>query len=54
MNPIENVWGYINKKIDKKKITKKADLKDEILKKWNALNVDYARHLIDSMKNRCE
>ena len=45
--PIENVWGHIDDKVDKEKITTKAELQEEIEKVWRSLKKEYAKNLVD-------
>jgi transposase len=43
LNPIENVWGYITRKVyhDGKQFSTTNELKESILQKWSALQVSY-------------
>lgn len=54
LNPIENVWGYIAKKMVGKCFPTFDSLWDEIERHWKALSVDYIRSLYHSMPMRLE
>ena len=54
MNPIENVWAEISKKLDREKINNSDQLFAKISEIWENLmkNEEYRMSLIDSMPNR--
>ena len=54
MNPIENVWAEISKKLDREKINNSDELFAKISEFWENLmnNVEYRMSLIDSMPKR--
>ena len=56
LNPIENLWGELVRKIYKNGSvqfpTKKA-LKKAVLKEWSAIDIKFCRKLINSMPKRC-
>ena len=54
MNPIENVWAEISKKLEREKINNSGQLFTKITEIWENLmrNRDYLKNLIDSMPKR--
>jgi hypothetical protein len=54
LNPIENIWGYISKRIyaHGKQYNNKQELEEAIINEWNSLDLDYLKKLIDSMPGR--
>lgn len=54
MNPIENVWGIIVRRIYRngKQYHSMQELKDAILAEWQNLDVPLLKNLVDSMPNR--
>jgi transposase len=54
LNPIENVWGVLKKKLAKKHPTSIRSLKRELLKEWNALIQEDAAKYVNSMKKRLQ
>ena len=53
--PIENVWGIIKDRVDKKKCENLASLKREITKAWREMNADknLLARLIGAIPKRC-
>lgn len=55
MNPIENCWYQVGKKIAQKKPKNKQELIETIKNVWNNdLDIEYIRKLISSMPDRCK
>jgi transposase len=54
LNPIENVWGVLKKKLAKKQLTSIRSLKRELLKEWDTLTKEEALNYVTSMKNRLQ
>jgi hypothetical protein len=52
MNPIEHLWDEIGSKIRTHNVRSKQQLKNVILTKWNAINPEITKLLVNSMKNR--
>lgn len=52
LNPIENLWGKLQKEMDKMNITSREKYKKILRKKWNDLDKSIVTSLIDSMPNR--
>ena len=54
MNPIENIWDYIQRKIDDCHFKTKDDLYDKDKEEWKSLPKSYIENLIDSMPRRID
>lgn len=52
LNPIEHLWGILDKKIRQHKITNKQMLKDVIVQEWQNIGAETTEKLALSMKNR--
>ncbi|RNA01718.1 Transposable element Tcb1 [Brachionus plicatilis] len=52
LNPIENLWSYIDAKLVKTKLTSIEHLKSTLLKEWLNVPDDYVKKLIESMPKR--
>ena len=52
MNPIENLWAEIERKLKKFEITNKEILKEKIINISNIIEKEYAKKLIESMPDR--
>jgi transposase len=55
LNPIENVWGCLVRKVyaNGRQFSSAAELKNEILRQWEAIEPELIAKLIASMKSRC-
>ena len=53
-NPIENVWGLMKLKINKRPPTSMKNFMERIKKEWKNLPVDFAEKLVNSMEHRIE
>ena len=54
MNPIENLWRYLQIKLSERQITGKDMLKECILEEWQKIPRDLCNKLVSSMDNRCK
>ncbi len=52
LNPIENLWAIIKKRVEKKNPRNINKLREEITNEWNNLEVELLKKLIYTMKNR--
>lgn len=52
MNPIEHVWDYIGRKIEKETFQNAESLFNRIKDIWDHLPLDYLRKLVDGMPKR--
>lgn len=53
LNPIENIWNIVERRIEKRKPTNIGDLKVFLGEEWEKIEKDIIINLINSMKNRC-
>lgn len=54
LNPIENLWNTIDKRIDRSKATNLDNFWEEIQKAWYSISEAECRCLVSSMGRRCE
>lgn len=54
LNPVENLWEIVEKKIRSKNISNCDSLYQEIENAWMSMDADVISNLIDSMSKRCE
>jgi hypothetical protein len=52
LNPIENVWTVLGRKLTKEPVTSAEDLRENLKQSFNGLTVEYCRKLFDSMKKK--
>ena len=52
LNPIENIWGNIKHYLGSRTFSSISSLKKEIKNKWNQIDHEFCRRLIDSVKRR--
>ena len=52
LNPIENLWSILKRRMDKQKPTNSDKLQALIMQEWAAISQDVAQKLIDSMPGR--
>ena len=54
LNPIENLWGYLSRKVyeDGKQYSTVSELKDSLIKAWNEIPLSYLQNLVNSMPSR--
>jgi hypothetical protein len=54
LNPIENLWAYLNKRARLRKCRNKQELFDCLQEEWKKIPLDVLRKHIDSMPRRCQ
>lgn len=54
LNPIENIWAWMDKKLTETRITNLADLEKRLNEIWDSITVDYCRNLFNSIFTRCK
>ena len=54
LNPIENLWSYLDYKLKDRKPGNKTELFQMLQEAWNAIPIDLLMKLSDSMPNRIE
>lgn len=54
LNPIENLWEIVNKRVDRSEVRSKDELFNQIVKAWNEIPPTTITNLIESMQRRCE
>lgn len=54
LNPIENVWNDIARRVEKRPAGTMEELQDTIAEEWAATSVDFLRKLAHSMPKRCQ
>lgn len=52
INPIENLWDYLEKRLRSHEISNKSQLKNLLLSEWQQISPGYTRKLVYSMPNR--
>ncbi|CAK9811766.1 Transposable element Tcb1 transposase [Anthophora quadrimaculata] len=52
VNPIENLWAEIGKRLNKFQITSKQILKNKIIETWNSIECSFTKSLVYSMERR--
>lgn len=54
LNPIENVWGYLARKVyaHGRQFNNVSELEKKIYEEWEAISQDYLQTLVNSMPNR--
>lgn len=52
LNPIENLWSIIKRRVDKKKPTHSDKMQALIVQEWTAISQDLVQKLIESMPGR--
>ena len=52
LNPIKNLWGWMDCKLQKSKPTNLVQLKTQMHELWNTVPQELIRKLIDSMPRR--
>lgn len=53
LNPMEDVWGLLVKRISRRHPSTTAELQEIILDEWKKLDLNYAVALVDSMRKWC-
>ena len=54
LNPIENAWSVLDRKLTKAPVTSAAHLRESLKELFDSLSTDYCRKLFDLIKRRCE
>lgn len=54
LNPIENLWSFLESKIRNHPITNKEELKKALQEEWAKIPLDYVQGLVESMPRRLE
>ena len=54
LNPIENLWSYLDWKLKNRKPSNEAELFKCLQEAWETIPTDYLMSLVDSMPRRCE
>ena len=54
LNPIENLWSILKRRVEKQNPTYSDKLQALIMQEWAAISQDVAQKLIDSMPERIE
>lgn len=54
LNPIENIWSYIDHKLTKAPVTSAESLKDSLKQHYDSITVEYCQNLFNSIKRRCK
>lgn len=54
INPIENLWAELGKKIHNFKISRQRELEDILQREWENISSDYTQKLIESMPRRLQ
>ena len=52
LNPIENLWSILKRRVDKQKPTNSDKLQALIMQEWTAISQDLVQKLMDSMSGR--
>lgn len=52
MNPIEHLWDELGRRVGKRHITSKTQLKEVLLQEWNSIGADVTKNLVQSMPRR--
>ncbi|CAJ0953436.1 unnamed protein product [Ranitomeya imitator] len=52
LNPIENLWSIIKRRVDKQKPTNSGKIQALIMQEWTAISQDLVQKLIESMPGR--
>lgn len=53
VNPIENLWSIIKRRVEKRKPTDLKELDQFLYEEWNKVDMPIINNLIKSMKSRC-
>lgn len=54
INPIENLWSFLERKIRNHRISNKEDLKKALQEEWKKIPVEYCAKLVASIPRRLE
>jgi len=54
LNPIENLWDNLKRRVEKRNPTNLEELEDAINEEWRLTDVTFLHTLVESMQRRCE
>jgi hypothetical protein len=54
LNPIENLWAYLARQVEKYQCETMMELQDAVAQEWAKVPVDYLDSLVRSMPKRCQ
>ncbi|EFN80244.1 Transposable element Tcb1 transposase, partial [Harpegnathos saltator] len=54
LNPIENLWAYLDRNVDKTNVTDKTSYYAALQKAWEDIDPEYMKKLVESMPRRLE
>ena len=54
LNPIENVWAVIKKRVEKKRPVNLSELQNLFMDEWLQMDKGFVIQFLQSMKSRCE
>lgn len=54
LNPIENLWAYLEEKIREHLISSKTTLKQVLPEEWDKIRIEKCRKLVESIPRRLE
>ena len=54
LNPIENLWAAVEKKVRERKYRNADELFKGLQAAWESVPRDFCRKMVDSMKRRCQ
>src|SRR5438128_126561 len=54
LNPIENLWNYVKRNVEKRKPQNLLDLEMFMVEEWEMIPDEVISNLVGSMRNRCK
>lgn len=54
LNPIEHLWEELDRRVKKRAISTKAELKVALMEEWQNIGAETTQKLVSSMPNRLE
>jgi hypothetical protein len=54
LNPIENLWNDLKRRVEEKKSTNLVELKKHIKEAWAETDIKFLQTVVDSMGKRCK
>ena len=54
LNPIENLWGLVKRRMSKERPSTQEELKGAIQRAWNSVTPEDCYHLVSSMPRRIQ
>lgn len=52
MNPIENIWSILKRKVELRNPKNKTNLKEIIIEEWNSIPTETCKKIVDGMHER--